>query len=67
MCADQRGDGVVEIRDAVGCLNHGFDTAYRGFAHQVRSDGIEYRAWRQSSARIVEMQHVGCTRCIRTN
>ena len=51
--ADQRGDGVIDIRDAIGRLGRRLVAADGGLARQVARHRIEDRARRQGGPRVV--------------
>ena len=63
---DQRGDGVVGVRDAIGRFGSRFVAADGGLACEMARDRIEDGARRQGSARVVEMDDVGHTGRVRS-
>ncbi len=63
--ADQRGDGVVDVRDPVLRLRGGLVAADRRLALQVADHRVEHRARGQGGARVVEVQDAGDARACR--
>ena len=55
---DERGDGVVEVGDAVRRLGRGLVTPDGGLTLEVAGDRLQDRARRQRRARIVEVQNL---------
>jgi hypothetical protein len=64
--ADQGGDGVVDIGDAIGRFGRSLVTADGGLARQVARHRFDDRARRQGGARVVEVEHVGNTGRVRS-
>ncbi len=55
---DQRGDGVVNVREAIGRFGGRLVAADGGLAGQVARHRVEDRTGRQGSARVVEVENV---------
>ena len=63
---DQRGDGVVDIRDAIGRFGRRLVAADGSLSRQVARHRVEDRSRRQGRARVVEVENVGHTGRVRS-
>jgi hypothetical protein len=64
--ADQGGDGVVDIGDAIGRFGRRLIAPDGGLARQVARHRVDDRARRQGSARVVEVENIGHTGRVRS-
>src|SRR5216117_1617954 len=63
---DQRGDSVVDIREAIGRFGRSLVAADGGLARQVARHRVEDGTRGQGSARVVEVENVGHTGRVRS-